>query len=106
MTQHIVSPLQKLDRRWDSSNVHRRFETALDASSIVDDLDKQARSLNYNSDLRKLIKNAHTLVGALGSAEVRARQLHKPYLANKPREELAQAIDYCEKMLLILRLTQ
>ena len=83
-----------------------QFNTALEASTIVDDLDKQARSLNYNSELRKLIKNAQKLVGLLGSAEVRARQLHKPYLANKPREELANAIDYCEKMLLILRLTQ
>jgi len=86
--------------------VEQKFTTALEASEIVDDLDKQARTLNYNSDIRKLIKNAQKLVGVLGSAEVRARQLHKPYLANKSREELAQAIDYCEKMLLILRLTQ
>jgi len=83
-----------------------KFTTALEASKIIDDLIYQARQLNYNKDLRKLIKNAEKLVGVLGSAEVRARQLHKPYLANKPREELAQAIDYCEKMLLILRLTQ
>ncbi len=104
--QYTQSVQLKSARRWDSSNVHRRFETALDASYIIDDLLRQARSLNYNSDLRKLIKNAEKLVGILGSAEVRARQLHKPYLANKPREELANAIDYCEKMLLILRLTQ
>jgi len=86
--------------------MERKFTTALEASEIIDDLDKQARSLIYNSDIRKLIKNAEKLKSILGSAEVRARQLHKPYLANKPREELAQAIDYCEKMLLILRLTQ
>ena len=92
--------------KWGLNELDYKFTTALEASRIVDDLDKQARSLNYNSDLRKLIKNAQKLVGVLGSAEVRARQLHKPYLANKPREELANAIDYCEKMLLILRLTQ
>jgi hypothetical protein len=83
-----------------------KFTTALEASKIIDDLIYQARQLNYNKDLRKLIKNAEKLVGVLGSAEVRARQLHKPYLANKAREDLANAIDYCEKMLLILRLTQ
>lgn len=83
-----------------------KFTTAVEASKILDDLTTQARSLNYNKDLRKLLKNADKLVGVLGSAEVRARQLHKPHLANKPREELANAIDYCEKMLLILRLTQ
>lgn len=84
----------------------RQFTTALEASKIIDDLNYQARQLNYNKDLRKLLKNAENLVGVLGSAEVRARQLHKPYLANKPREELASAIDYAEKMLLIMRLTQ
>ena len=106
MSQYIQSQPLTSGNRWDSSNVERKFHTALEASKIVDDLDKQSRSLNYNSDLRKLIKNAQHLVGLLGSAEVRARQLHKPYLANKPREELGQAIDYVEKMLLILRLTQ
>ena len=86
--------------------MENKFTTALEASYMIDNLTYQARQLNYNKDLRKLIKNAEKLVGVLGSAEVRARQLHKPYLADKPREELAQAIDYCEKMLLILRLTQ
>jgi glycerol-3-phosphate cytidylyltransferase-like family protein len=83
-----------------------KFTTAVEASKIIDNLYKEARNLNYNKDIRKLIANAEYLVGVLGSAEVRARQLHKPYLANKPREELAKAIDYVEKMLLILRLTQ
>jgi hypothetical protein len=102
--QYIQSVQQRSARTWDLSEI--KFTTAVEASKIIDDLTYQARQLNYNKDLRKLIKNADKLVGVLGSAEVRARQLHKPYLANKPREELAQAIDYCEKMLLILRLTQ
>jgi hypothetical protein len=97
---------QKSVRRWDSSNLDIKFTTALEASKILDDLTYQARQLNYNKDLRKLLENAQKMVANLGNAEVRARQLHKPYLANKPREELARAIDYCEKMLLILRLTQ
>jgi hypothetical protein len=102
--QYIQLAQQRSVRTWDLSEIN--FTTAVEASKIIDDLTYQARQLNYNKDLRKLIKNADKLVGVLGSAEVRARQLHKPYLANKPREELAQAIDYCEKMLLILRLTQ
>ena len=102
--RYIQSVQQRSARTWDLSEI--KFTTAVEASKIIDDLNYQARQLNYNKDLRKLIKNADKLVGVLGSAEVRARQLHKPYLANKPREELAQAIDYCEKMLLILRLTQ
>ena len=102
--QYIQSVQQRSARTWDLSEI--KFTTAVEASKIIDDLTYQARQLNYNKDLRKLIMNADKLVGVLGSAEVRARQLHKPYIANKPREELAKAIDYCEKMLLILRLTQ
>ena len=102
--QYIQSAQPKSARTWDLSEI--KFTTAVEASKIIDDLTYQARQLNYNKDLRKLIMNADKLVGVLGSAEVRARQLHKPYIANKPREELAKAIDYCEKMLLILRLTQ
>jgi hypothetical protein len=102
--QFIQSAQPKSAGTWDLSDV--KFTTALEASKILDDLGVQARQLHYNKDLRKLIKNAEKLVGVLGSAEVRARQLHKPYLADKPRRELAQAIDYLEKMLLILRLTQ
>jgi hypothetical protein len=83
-----------------------KFTTAVEASKIIDNLYKEARNLNYNKDIRKLIANAEYLVGVLGSAEVRARQLHKDYLTDKPRRELAQAIDYIEKMLLIMRLTQ
>lgn len=82
------------------------FKTAIEASKIVDELKDQLKTISYNRDLKKLLHNCEVLVGKLGSAEVRARQLHKPYLTNKPREELASAIDYAEKMLLIMRLTQ
>lgn len=97
---------QRSVKKWDSSNLDTRFTTALEASKILDDLVSQARQLNYNKDLRKLLENAHHMVGELGNAEVRARQSHKAHLTDTPRQELAQAIDYCEKMLLILRLTQ
>ena len=102
--QYIQSAQPKSARTWDLSEI--KFKTALEASYILDDLRKQARQLHYNKDIFKLIKNAEKLLNELGSAEVRARQLHKDYLANKPRENLEQSIDYIEKMLLILRLTQ
>jgi len=86
--------------------MERKFETAVEARKIIDDLAVQAKTLNYNNDLRKLIKNAEKLLAVLSSAEVQERQSHKKQLTNKPREELAKAIDYIEKMLLILRLTQ
>jgi len=102
---YIQSQQQKFEKNW-GTDMDTKFATAVEASKVVDDLAIQARQVNHNKDLNKLIKNAQYLVAYLGSAEVRARQLHKPYLANKPREELSQAIDYIEKVLLILRLTQ
>ena len=101
---YIQSAQPKSARTWDLSEI--KFKNAIEASYILSDLRNQARQLHYNKDIFKLIKNAEKLLSELGSAEVRARQLHKDYLANKPRENLAQSIDYIEKMLLILRLTQ
>lgn len=81
------------------------FTTALEAEKIVEDLRRQIKTLPYNKDLRKLLENCQKLIGILGSAEVRARQLQKPYLANKARSELKTAIDYLEKVVLIATLT-
>ena len=102
--QYIQSAQPKSARTWDLSET--KFKTAIEARKVVDDLRYQARQLNYNKDIRKLLDNADLLVGMLGNAEVRARQLHKDYMTDKPRQDLAKAIDYIEKLLLILRLTQ
>ena len=81
------------------------FTTALEAEKIVEDLRRQIKTLPYNKDLRKLLENCEKLKGILGSAEVRARQLQKPYLANKARDDLKIAIDYLEKVVLIATLS-
>ena len=106
MTQFTASAQPRSDRRWDSSSMHRRFETAIEASKVVDELYRQLRTINYNKDLHKYLKNCQHLVSALGSAEVKARQSHKQSLTNEPREKLANAIDYLEKMILIAKLSE
>ena len=106
MKSYIRSVQLKLDGTWDLSEMQTKFTTALEASKVVDDLYKQIQSLNYNKDLRKLLKNCEHLVNVLGSAEVRARQLQKPYLAYKAKDNLATAIDYLEKLIIIQKLTQ
>jgi len=102
--QFIQSAQPRSVEKWDLSEI--KFKTAIEARKVVDDLRYQARQLNYNKDIRKLLDNADLLVGMLGNAEIRARQLHKDYMTDKPRQDLAKAIDYIEKLLLILRLTQ
>lgn len=81
------------------------FTTALEAEKIIEELHRQIKTLPYNKDLRKLLENCEKLKGILGSAEVRARQLQKPYLANKARNDLKTAIDYLEKVVLISTLS-
>ena len=82
------------------------FETALEAQKIVDNLFRRLRELNYNPDLKKMMKNLEHLVTELSKAEVVARTNRSPGIAQRPREELAKAIDYADKMLLLAILCQ
>jgi len=104
--QYIESQRPRSDRRWGSSDMQRRFNTAIEASKVVDDLYVQLRSINYNKDLHKYLKNCQHLVSALSSAEVTARQSHKNSVVDQPRENLASAIDYLEKMIIIAKLSE
>jgi polyhydroxyalkanoate synthesis regulator phasin len=103
---HIQSAQQRSDRRWDLSDMERRFETALEAGKVVDQLHRQLKTINYNSDLRKFLKNIEDQVAELSSAEVVARQSHKSSLVERPLENLHKSIDYLEKLILIAKLSE
>jgi hypothetical protein len=53
-----------------------------------------------------MIKNLDHLVTELSKAEVVARTNRSPGIAQRPKEELAKAIDYADKMLLLAILCQ
>jgi ethanolamine utilization cobalamin adenosyltransferase len=82
------------------------FNNAVEAQKLVDALSKRLKELNYNPDLKKMIKNLDHLVTELSKAEVVARPNRAPGIAQKPKEELAKAIDYADKMLLLAILCQ
>jgi ethanolamine utilization cobalamin adenosyltransferase len=82
------------------------FNNAVEAQKLVDALSKRLKELNYNPDLKKMIKNLDHLVTELSKAEVVARTNRAPGIAQKPKEELAKAIDYADKMLLLAILCQ
>jgi ethanolamine utilization cobalamin adenosyltransferase len=82
------------------------FTTAVEAQKLVDALSKRLKELNYNPDLKKMIKNLDHLVTELSKAEVVARTNRAPGIAQRPKEELAKAIDYADKMLLLAILCQ
>ena len=84
----------------------REFSSALQASQIVDELYREMKRFRYNSDLQRIHKNLESMVRELGKAEVLVRQTHKDtrYLAQK--QDLIDAIDRFEKLLLVLALTE
>ena len=82
------------------------FNNAVEAQKLVDALSKRLKELNYNPDLKKMIKNLDHLVTELSKAEVVARTNRAPGIAQRPKEELAKAIDYADKMLLLAILCQ
>jgi len=84
----------------------QNFKTAIEAQKIVDNLFRRLKELNYNPDLKKMMKNLEHLVTELSKAEVVARTNHSPEIAQKPREELAKAIHYADNMLLLAKLCQ
>ena len=81
-----------------------RFETSIEASEIINDLREQLKTVRYNPDLKKMLKNIELMSAEMSMAEVKARQLHRPGLVDPPREKLTVAIDYLEKLLLMMRL--
>jgi len=82
------------------------FTNAVEAQSIVAELNRRLKELHYNPDLKKMMKNLEHLVTELSKAEVVARTNRAPGLAQKPREELAKAITYADNMLLLAKLCQ
>jgi hypothetical protein len=104
--QYIRSAPQRSEKKWDLNEVDIKFETALEARHIVDDLTKQVKKLNYNPQYKVLLKNIEKMINDLSSAEVVARQSKKQGVIEGPRERLALAIDYFEKLVLIQTLSQ
>lgn len=82
------------------------FNNAVEAQKLVDALYKRLKELNYNPDLKRMIANLEPLVTELSKAEVIARSNRAPGHTQGPKEELAKAIDYADKMLLLAKLCQ
>lgn len=93
-------------KKWALSDMNSRFTTAIEAGKVVDELRRQLKTINYNNDLHKLLRNIDKQVSDLSSAEVIARQSHKPRLVEEPIKKLQESIDYFEKLILIAKLSQ
>lgn len=83
-----------------------QFETAIEAQKLISGLRIRMKELHYNPDLKKMIENLEVLVTDLSKAEVVARSNRSPGIAKIPHENLAKAMDYADKMLLLAELCQ
>lgn len=81
-----------------------RFNNSLEVRDIIVDLRRQLKRSRYNSDLHKLCNNLGEMNSQLSRLEVEARQTHKDHKVVAYKQQIAQSIDYLEKMILILKL--
>lgn len=86
----------------------KAFETALEATEIMYELERQLNSLPYNMDLYKMRLNIKRMVTELSQLEVLARNSHtnSKYRVeySEKREEIQNAIKQLDNFMLIARL--
>lgn len=80
------------------------FINALTYRKKCDQLRKDLKSIRFNMDLLRMLRNIEEMVTELGKLEVQCRHHTKTYQLEKPSEKIAQSIDHLEKLILMARL--
>jgi DNA-binding transcriptional regulator GbsR (MarR family) len=83
-----------------------KIESISDWPNIDAELQRQIRSVNYNSDLYKMKRNIDAMVKELSKAEVEARRLKNFKYLQPKIDEINVAIDKMEKWIIMLLLAQ
>lgn len=81
-----------------------KITSSLDWSAIGDKLVQELKSIGYNPDLWKMMKNIDKMVDELSKLEVVARRTHKNNMIDERVMAINKAIDHLEKLLLIAKL--
>ena len=81
-----------------------QIQTSLDWQLVHSELRRQIEQLAYNPDLRKMLNNISNMVSELSSAEVETRRINKPEYNKEMVENINNAINHLEKLLLIAKL--
>lgn len=84
----------------------REFNTSVEATVELHGLIQRKNKLPYNPDINKLIANIEQMINELSIKEVYARQQHKSKIVDAKRQEIKQAMDYLDKLLLMQQLMQ
>lgn len=83
-----------------------KIKVATDFQAISSQLRSELNSLNYNPDLRKMLKNIEIMVEELSKMEVEARRKQKFTYTEIKAAEINNALDHLEKLILIAKLMQ
>jgi archaellum component FlaC len=79
------------------------LKVALDWQTISANLRKQLATMNYNPDLKQMLKNIESMVSELSRSEVIARQTKRTYHLESQIEKINKAINHLEKLILIAK---
>ena len=82
------------------------FDDAIGARKKYHELHLLLKQSNYNSDLYKVLKNIDSMITELSKLEVQGRNSNRSNAISKQLENIKKSMDYLEKMLLILKLSE
>jgi hypothetical protein len=83
-----------------------KIEKSTEWENLRGEIVQQVRSLNYNPDIRKMIKNIDGLVTNLSKLEVEARRTKRDYYLKQPLEEINTALATLDQFITLAHLLQ
>jgi predicted nuclease with TOPRIM domain len=81
-----------------------KIKQALDWNGICGTISGELAYIGYNADLHKMFQNIGRMVTELSKLEVEARRLQKFSYLDSKVEEINNAIDHLDKLILIAKL--
>lgn len=81
-----------------------QIQTSLDWQAVHAEFRTQLGQLPFNPDLRRMLNNISNMVSELSSSEVETRRLNKPEYNKEKVDNINNAINHLEKLLLIAQL--
>ena len=78
--------------------------TALSARQKCDELRRLLKTVRYNNDLHKMLKNIESMVTDLGKREAECRHHTKTYQLEEPANKVIKSLDHLEKLILVAKL--
>lgn len=80
------------------------IHTAISFRQKSEDLRKLLRSIRYNPDLHKMLKNIDSMITELSKLEASCRHHTKRYHLEEPTKKIEKSLDHLEKLIIVAKL--